>query len=118
MEGRLPTKLWIDALVRRAQTGAASVYIVQSGDEQRGDILVKVARLDGTGQLLRPVTDMDGKRIALDLTAQGTGPDEASIDVYIAKTRNRDPDMWVIEIEDRDGRHFITEPIRTDYTAI
>ena len=48
MMERLPTKLWVDALVRRAQVAGAAAFVLQSGDEERGDVLVKVARLDGT----------------------------------------------------------------------
>ena len=42
---------------------------------------------------------------------QNVGPDEASADAYIQRVRARDSDLWVIEIEDRDARHFLTEPV-------
>ena len=112
MQARLSASLWVDALVRRANVGAASAYIVSRGDAERGDVLVKVSTLDGQARLYRPSIDMDGQRIFLDLSVQGIGPDEASVDAYLGRETARDPDVWVLEIEDREGRHFITETVQ------
>ena len=113
MEDRLPTWLWCDALIRRAQTDGASVFVLQKGDKDRGSVLVKVATLDGQARAYAPRTDMDGRRIFVDLAAQGVGPDETDVDAYIARTRGYDRDLWIIEIEDREGRHFLTESVET-----
>lgn len=113
MMERLPTKVWVDALVRRAQVAGAAAFVLQSGDEERGDVLVKVARLDGTAAVYTPTMNLDGDRIFLDLIVQGIGPDETGVDAYVRKARDRDRDLWVIEIEDRDGRHFLTEPVES-----
>lgn len=111
MMERLPTRLWVDALIRRVEVGGASAFVTQHGDEHRGDVLVKVARLDGTATAYVPTMNMEGERIFRNLEAQGIGPDEKAVDEYISRARQRDQDLWVIEIEDRDGRHFITEPV-------
>lgn len=112
MEPRLSAALWVDALIRRVNVGGASAFIVQKGDAERGDVLVKLAQLDGTARLFTPTMDMEGSRIFLDLIVQGVGPDEADVDAYITRARKRDSDMWVVEIEDKQGRHFLTEPIK------
>lgn len=111
MMERLPTKLWVDALVRRVQLGGASAFILKSGDEDRGDVLIKVAKLNGTAAVYSPSMNMDGERIFRDLAVQGVGPDESQVDDYIRRARGRDSDLWIIEIEDREGRHFLTEPV-------
>jgi len=36
--------------------------------------------------------------------------DEPEVDAAIAKQRSFDRDLWVIEVEDRAGRHLLDEP--------
>lgn len=108
---RLPSRLWIDALVRRAQLGGASAFIVQHGDDDRGDVLIKVSRLDGTAAAYLPSTSLEGERVFLNLAMQGVGPEEASVDEYVRRAQSRDRDLWIVEIEDKDGRTFLTEPV-------
>ncbi|MEM7494258.1 MAG: DUF1491 family protein [Pseudomonadota bacterium] len=112
-DDRLPTAVWADALIRRAQLEGAGVFVLQKGEASRGDVLLKVATLDGQARAYRPQTNMAGDRVFLDLTAQGIGPDERQIDAYLSKAKARDFDLWIIEIEDREGRHFLTEPVET-----
>lgn len=110
-DDRLPTKVWVEALVRRAQVAGASAFILQKGDAERGDTLVKVSKLNGEARIYAPRTSMEGLRVFRDLVDQGIGPQEVDIDAYIARARMRDLDLWVVEIEDREGRHFLTEPV-------
>ena len=84
---RLPSKLWVEALIRTAEVAGASAFVVQKGDASRGDTLIKVSRLDGTAAAYTPSTNLEGERIFRDLTAQGVGPDEASVDAYIKRAR-------------------------------
>jgi len=108
---RLPTRVWVDALMRRAQVAGASAFVLQRGEESRGDVLIKVADLSGGARAYVPRTSMEGTRVFVDLETQGVGPEEAGVDEYVGRARDRDRDLWVIEIEDREGRHFLTEPV-------
>ena len=112
-DDRLPTSLWIDALVRRAQIAGAGVFVLQKGEPSRGDVLLKDALLNGEARLYRPQTNMAGERVFIDLTEQGVDPDEKDVDRYIQGAKDRDRDLWIVEIEDRDGRHFLTEPVES-----
>ena len=113
MSVRLPTDLWVDALIRRASVAGASGFVTQRGDAERGAVLVKVSKLNGEAQVFVPRTDMDGTRVFVDMALEGLAAEEREIDAYLDRAKARDTDLWVIEIEDREGRHFLTEPVRT-----
>jgi hypothetical protein len=107
----LKTDFWASALLRRAAVGGAFGAVVRKGDTDAGAVLVKVATLDGRARLYAPARNGDGERIFLDLSAGQLGEDERDVDAYVRKRAETDPDVWVIEIEDRHGRHFLMEPV-------
>lgn len=110
MTAELRTAIWASALVRRAQGAGAAAYIARKGDTDFGAALIKISTLDGRARLLSPARDGDGVRVFHDVTpADGAEPD---VDAAAAARLKRDPDLWLIEIEDREGRHHLTEPVR------
>jgi len=107
MTVRLKAGFWTSALIRQAQQNGAFAAVIRRGDPDAGACLVKVRTLDGQAALYRPIRNMEGQRVWLP-----KGPDtESEIDLYINRRIDDDPDLWVLEIEDRQGRHFLTEPI-------
>lgn len=106
MTPQLKTGIWIDALIRRAQVGGAFACLVQSGDRDAGTVLVVVRARDGL-TLLSPERDMDGARIWRGDVLN----DEAELMARIASRLDFDADISVVEIDDRQGRHFIDEPV-------
>jgi hypothetical protein len=107
----LKTEFWASALLRRAAIAGAFGGVTRKGDADAGAVLVKVATLDGRARLYAPARDGQGERIFLDLSAGSLGDTEADVDAYIRKRSETDPDLWVIEIEDKHGRHFLMEPV-------
>ena len=85
--------------------------VTRRGDETAGSVLLKINRLGPGCMVLSPTTDFrDGTRMWL----KGTGPDwidEEEADAYIERQIKNDPDLWVLEIEDREGRAFLDEKI-------
>ncbi len=105
----LSTDIWVAALIRRAQQGGAFPVVVRKGDARAGAVLVKV--LDRKGRLTRlyaEATRADGERVWME---PRPGADEAGLDAYAARAGQIDPDLWIVEIDDADGRHFLTEPV-------
>jgi len=103
----LKAKFWVDALIRRAELGFAAIYVIRRGDEDAGAILVKVVSGPSLAQLYVPSRDDQGERNWL----RRRETDEAEIDAWCRKRVDQDPDVWLVEIEDRQGRHFLTEPV-------
>jgi hypothetical protein len=101
----LKTAIWVDALIRRAQVGGANGYVMTRGDRDAGSVLVVVTALGGVC-LYTPERDMDGQRVW-----RGQAMAAEGLAKTISTRLDFDPDLTVVEIEDRDGRHFITEPV-------
>lgn len=108
MPREFPAHLWVSALLRRASLAGAFAVIVHRGDEQRGDVLVKVTTERGKARLYAPAFNPEGPTEFEQLWLEG----EAEVDAAVAKRLKMDRDLWVIEIEDREGRHFLTERVR------
>jgi hypothetical protein len=105
----LSTDIWVSALIRRAEMGGAFPVVVRKGDTRAGAVLVKVLnRTDRTARLYAEATRMDGERVWMQPAPSDQEPD---LDRYIERAVRVDPDLWVVEIDDRDGRHFLTEPV-------
>jgi hypothetical protein len=111
----LSTDLWVGALIRRAELGGAFAAVARKGDARAGAVLVKaVNRGDGTCRLYAEATGPDGERLWMQ---PNRSQDEAELDRYIERSVRVDPDLWVVEIEDRQGRHFLTEPVEQSPSA-
>jgi hypothetical protein len=107
----LKTDFWVAALIRRAESSGAFAAVVRKGDPDAGAVLVKVATLDGRARLYAPARDGAGERVWLDLSSGPLGVSEPAIDAHARKRAEGDRDLWVVEIEDRAGRTFLTEPV-------
>ena len=108
MEPRLKTSIWVSALIRRAEVNGASAFVARKGEPDSGSVVVKVSPLNGTALVWSSSYGNDGERRWIRATGEGFVPD-ADAEAYIARARSRDADLWVIEIEDRRGRDFLTE---------
>jgi len=103
-DNRLTTDLWVSAHLRLGNSQGIPMMVVHKGDRTRGTVLLKINRLDGFCRVLTQVRHLG--RLAW---ATGTGPGhvpEAEADRYVARQLHTDPDLWVIEIEDRLDRHW------------
>lgn len=113
MEHRLKASIWTAALIRRAEVAGAFAFVARKGDIDAGAVLVKAATLDGRARLYAPAQNGAGARVWLDLSSGPLGDDERAVDAHIARRAATDPDLWILEIEDRAGRTFLDEPIES-----
>ncbi len=107
---RITSELWVAALIRRATTSGAFATVLTKGSPEAGSIYVVVSGLAGPLSLLAPAPQFlyDDQRADERLFEQIlTDVSESEISTKLAAERRFDPDIWVVEIEDREGRSFV-----------
>lgn len=105
-EARLASGLWVHAYLRRLALANIPAFVTAHGDDTAGAVLVKLNTLNGQATALMRQYDLTtGVRVWQQL-AHGV---EEDVDTSIAKQRDFDRDLWVIEVEDRAGRHLLDE---------
>jgi len=106
---RLKAGIFVRALIRRAEVAGAQAFVVRKGIEESGAILLKIARLDGTSLVLSQARRGEGELVWV--KPLGDAADDAKASAYFDRQIKFDPDLWIVEIEDRQGRAFVDEPI-------
>ena len=105
----LSTDLWVSALIRRAELAGAFATVARKGDPRAGTVIVKA--FDTSNRRARLYSEAfgpDGERLWMQPVESEF---ESELDDYLQRQIRYDPDLWIIEIEDREGRHFITERV-------
>lgn len=105
-EPRLTAEFWVRAYMARLNLEAIPVFIRSKGDAVAGAVLVKVNTLNGQAQLLQRSLGPDGDRQWM---ALADGDDDAVEDA-LKRQLGFDPDLWVLEVEDNQGRSLLGEP--------
>lgn len=108
---RLKSAIWVSAYLRRCQTEGVFGAVRRRGAEDAGAVFVKVATLDGQAMLYVPApqTAYDDERPfeRVFVPASQAPQPEADVEARLAKEIRFDPDVWIVETEDRAGRHFL-----------
>lgn len=110
METSLPTDLRIRAQIRIAAAQGIPMMVVHKGDPDSGTIYLKINRLDGTAEILSQIRSEGGDLVWMSITERKGWP-EREADTYLFQQQDFDPDLWIVEIEDREGRHWFPEKI-------
>jgi len=107
---RVTSSLWVSALIRRAQSEGAFATVVHKGAAEAGAVFVCVNDLDNNLALYGPAPQMlydAGRPSERQFECLLMGQSQGEIDQKISRERSFDPDIWLVEIEDRLARSFI-----------
>ena len=109
---RLKSSIWVAASIRRCMTEGAYAVVRRRGAEEAGAIFVKVDRLDGTSDLFGPApqTEFDDVRPtdrAFMASLRDPPKPNDEVEAYLGKQVRFDPDIWIVEVEDKAGRNFL-----------
>lgn len=105
-EPRLASGLWVAAYLARLRLAAIPAYLARRGDETSGAVIVKLATMDGRARAFVRRWDFSSDTRRWQVLAEGAEP---QVDAALAREGARDPDLWVVEVEDRQGRTLLEE---------
>ena len=117
---RVTSGLWVAALLRRVAADGAFIAVERRGAEAAGAIFIKAMRLDRTGRLIGPAPqtayDAEADRRFVEIGGL-MDASESEIDARLAREARFDPDIWIVTIEDREGRDFLGADLTNDPDA-
>ena len=106
MTARLATGIWVAAYLTRLRLAEIPVYVTAKGDATAGAVIVKVATLDGQARAFQRSFDLASDARVWVTLAEG---DEREVDAVLTRQKSRDRDLWVLELEDRQGRTLLDQ---------
>jgi hypothetical protein len=102
---RLKSAIWVSAFLRRCMVEGIFGAVVRKGAEEAGAVYVIVNHLDGSCHLFGPAPGAshgeEGERLWVEEIVPPQGPPEAM--ALLERRIRSDPDIWVVEVEDRTG---------------
>jgi hypothetical protein len=110
---RLKSGIWVAAYLRRCNVEGVFAVVRRRGAEEAGAIFIKINRLDGTGTLYGPASQTafdeakPADRMFTAIVGREPPAAEAEIESRLVKEIRFDPDVWIVEVEDRVGRNFL-----------
>jgi hypothetical protein len=114
---RLKSAIWVSAYLRRCNIEGAFAAVRRRGAEEAGAVLIKINRLDGSGVLYGPApqsafdeSQPADRFFAIVLGREAPAP-EGEIEARLTREIRFDPDVWIVEVEDRAGRHFLDDAV-------
>ena len=112
MTARLRTEIWVQAQVRLCDTSLIPIAIVHKGDPDRGTVMLRLVRRDGGCLVLRRITTLDGEPGWM-IVAGGGEVSGEDAHAFGERELARDRDLWIVEIEDFDGRYELDGPVES-----
>lgn len=103
MAARLTADFWVRAYMARLALHNIPVFVRSKGDATAGAVMVIVNTLDGRAKMMQRALAADGGR-EWAVAAEGS---EADVEAALVRQRSFDPDLWVLEVEDPEGRALL-----------
>ena len=108
---RLKSSIWVSAYIRRCMIEGAYAVVRRRGAEEAGAIFVRVDRLDGTSDLFGPAPQSEFDDQPIDRAFMASLRDQPKpneeVESYLGRQLKFDPDIWIVEVEDKKGRNFL-----------
>jgi hypothetical protein len=103
---RLRSDIWVAAYIRTVEVGGGFATLRRRGAAEAGAVFVVLDRLDGRCALFAPGPSDEtlGERRFL-RAHKAEWDDGAAIAARLEREVKRDPDLWIVDVDRRDGLH-------------
>lgn len=109
---RITSEMWVSAYLRRCQAEFVQAVVVRRGDAAAGAIFISVDLLDGKFSLYGPApAGLSGSDTDRRWVCCLEGAAVAAQEAFLARQITFDSDLWILEVEDRLGRHFLDDAL-------
>jgi len=114
---RLKSGIWVAAYLRRCNVEGVFAAVRRRGAEEAGAIFIKINRLDGTGILYGPAPQAvfedarPADRVFSVVAGRAAPAADNDIEARLVREIRFDPDLWIVEVEDRAGRNFLDNAV-------
>jgi len=114
---RLKSGIWVAAYLRRCNIEGAFAAVRRRGAEEAGAVFIIVNRLDGSATLYGPAPQAvfdEAKpieRLFTVILGREAPVADADIEARLSREIRYDPDLWILEVEERGGRHFLDDAV-------
>ena len=103
---RLTSSFWVQAYIKKLNLQGVPAFVVSHGDDTAGAIIVKVNKLNGDAVLFERSFSLDKN---LNQWSKFESGDEKELDELLSRQLSRDRDLWIVEIESREGDPFLDD---------
>jgi hypothetical protein len=112
---RLRSDIWVSAFLRRAEIEGAFAVLRKRGAAEAGAIFIRLDRLDGTVALYGPAPQSemgaDDPMRLFRRMHEADWSDALTVEDRLMREMKFDPDLWIVDLEDRQGRHFLDDAL-------
>ena len=105
---RLRSEIWVAAFVRRVFAEGAAAYVARRGDPDAGAVFIRLVAGDAIRVFMPapPWLAEDADR-SWHERGDGAGLSLADAEAALQREVANDPDLWIVDVEDKHGRHFL-----------
>jgi len=103
---RLTSSFWVQAYIKKLNLLGVPAFVVSHGDDTAGAIIVKFNKLNGDAVLFERSFSLDKN---LNQWSKFESGDEKELDELLSRQLSRDRDLWIVEIESREGDPFLDD---------
>ena len=103
---RLTSSFWVQAYIKRLNLLGVPAFVVSHGDDKAGAIIIKVNKLNGDVILFERSFSLEKD---INQWSKSQSGDEKELDELLSRQLSRDNDLWIVEIESRQGDAYLDD---------